>query len=319
MDELLYPDKKIPTKGPHCNEKITIVGNRKSHTSLPITLYKYVPLESAEKILSEGSIKLMRPIEANDTFEFMPAFEGSTNNKLLAIDAVKNSRILVSSFSRSCHIPTMWGHYADKSTGICLGFKTQLILNFRIGDELTANNNKLKGVPILISSSDNNIIFYPVLYMKERLKPSDNPDSYINSFLPACVKSFSWEYEHEFRLILKENEATYVQNGQYFYKPILSLLDCIILGPNCKVSVNYMKKFLETKRTKSITQTVTVHQAEYHPNLFRIITPGYDDTLEDSNGEYKDEIPAILTVGSSFSRDDLKGVQVGETVIYKNE
>lgn len=319
MDELLYADKKIPTTCPICKQNITIVGNRNLYTSHSITLYKYVPLEAAEKILSEGSIKLTRPIEANDTFEFMPAFEGSVNNKLLALDAVKRSKILISSFSRSCHIPAMWGHYADKSTGVCLGFKTKISLDFRIGDELMLNNNKLKGGPVLISISDNNIIFYPVLYMKERLKPTDNQEAYINSFLPACVKSLSWEYEHEFRLILNENEASYVQNGQYFYRPVLSLLDCIILGPNCKVSSDYMKKFWETKRSKSITQAVTVHQAEYHPNLFRIITPGYDDSLEDSNGEYKDEIPSILTVGSSYSRDDLKGVQVGETVIYKNE
>lgn len=319
MDELLYPDKKIPTNCPHCKKKITIVGGRKLDDSLPITFYKYVPLEAAEKIISEGSIKLMRPAEANDTFEFMPAFEGATSNRLTALDVVNRSKILVSSFSRSCHIPAMWGHYADKSTGVCLGFKTQFILNFRTGNKLLLNNNKLKGTPVLISKGDNKIAFYPVLYMQERLKLNDNPKSYINSFLPACIKSTSWEYEHEFRLILNEEDSSYVQNGQYFYKPVLSLLDCIILGPNCKVTVGYMKKFLETKRTKSITQTVTVHQAEYHPNLFRIITPGYDDTLEDSNGEYKDEIPAILTVGSSFSRVDLKGVQVGETVIYKNE
>lgn len=319
MDELLYADKKIPTTCPICKKKITIVGDRTHDTSFPITLYKYVPLEAAEKILSEGSIKLTRPIEANDTFEFMPTFEGSVNNKLLALDAVKRSKILISSFSRSCHIPAMWGHYADKSTGVCLGFKTKIKLAFRIGDEIMLNNNKLKGVPVLISEIDNKIIFSPVLYMNERFKYVDTQGSYINSFLPACVKSLSWEYEREFRLILKENEASYVQNGQYFYKPVLSLLSSIILGPNCKVSTDYMKKFLETKRAQSITQDITVHQSEYHPKLFRIITPGYDDTLEDSNGEYKDEIPAILTVGSSFSRDDLKGVQVGETVIYKNE
>lgn len=317
MDELLYVDKKIPTTCPICKKNITIVGNRKFDNSFPITLYKYVPLEAAEKIISEGAIKLMRPSEANDTFEFMPAFERDSGDRLTALDVVKKSKILISSFSRSCHIPAMWGHYADKSTGVCLGFRTKFILSFKIGDELMINNNILKGCPELISKKNNRIIFSPVLYMNERLCFAGNQDAYINSFLPACIKSRSWEYEREFRLILNEQEASYVQNGQYFYRPVITLLNCIILGPNCKVSLDYMKKFLETKRSKSISQTVTVHQADYHPDLFRIITPGYDDSLEDSNGEYKDEIPSILTVGSSYSRDDLKGVQVGETVLYK--
>ena len=48
MDELIYPNKKIPTRCPHCKEFLTHK-ERQNDESIPVTFYKYVPLEAAEK------------------------------------------------------------------------------------------------------------------------------------------------------------------------------------------------------------------------------------------------------------------------------
>lgn len=317
MDELIYPDKKIPTKCSHCNE-LLVNRERKHDLSIPVTFYKYVPLEAAEKILSEGSLKLMHPIEANDTFEFMPAFEGTAMNKTLALDIIRQSKILISSFSRSCHIPAMWSHYAARFTGVCLGFKTRITCDFQFEEGELVSNNDLKAFPVLICESDHSIIFAPVLYMKKRIRPTENLESYINSYLPACVKNISWEYEHEFRLLLKENDASYVRNGYYFTEPVMSLLDCIILGPDCKVNTFYMRKFLESKGAENLPSSISIHQAEYHPYNFNISTPGHEDSLEDSNGEYQQQTPMSLTIGSSFSDNDIVAAYIGGKPVYQN-
>lgn len=316
MDELIYPNKKIPTSCPHCKEFLTLK-ERQNDESIPVTFYKYVPLEAAEKILSEGSLKLMRPIEANDTFEFMPTFEGIAKNKAIALDIISQSKVLISSFSRSCHIPAMWSHYAARGTGVCIGFKTLVSCDMNFEKSELISCNDLKAFPVLRSSSNQSIVFAPVLYMKKRITPTSDLNTYINSFLPACIKNISWEYEREFRLLLKEEDASYVQNGQYFTKPVISLIDCIILGPNCKVNAFYMKKFLEIKAAKEISRNISVYQAEYHKTNYNIITPGYEDTLENSFGEYQDEIPISLTIGSAFSSDDFMAIYKGDQLVYQ--
>lgn len=318
MDELLYPDKTIPVRCPHCNEYLISKGYESLNLHLPVTFYKYVPIDAAEKILSEGSIKLMRPIEANDTFEFMPSFEGVASNKAIALDIIRQSKVLISSFSRSCHIPAMWSHYAARGAGVCLGFKTLVSCDMMFEDSELFSCNDLKAFPILKCISNPSIVFAPVLYMKKRIIPTNNLNSYVNSFLPACIKNISWEYEREFRLLLKEEEAEYVQNGQYFTKSVISLLDCIILGPNCRVNNVYMKKFLETKASDKISRDIPIYQAEYHPTDFTIITPGHEDTLENSFGEYHEEVPTYLTTGSRYSNHSIKAIYLGDRLAYQN-
>lgn len=260
---------------------------------------------------------MMRPIEANDPFEFMPAFQGVASNKALALEAIKQSRMLISSFSRSCHIPAMWSHYAARGTGVCLGFKTAVSCGVLPETDSLAICNDLKAYPVLSSITVDSIKFVPVLYMRKRIKPSDNLDAYTKSYIAACVKNISWEYEREFRLIIREDDASYVKNGYYFTKPIMTLLDSIILGPNCSVSLTYIRQFLKTNGANNLPKNIHFCQAEYHPSNFSICTPGHDDSLEDEYGEYHRKIPAEYSIGSAYSNNDIIEIYLGNRLIYK--
>jgi hypothetical protein len=180
-------------------------------------IYKYVDLDTAEKIIENHSLKFSSPITFNDPFDLnnnlvdfsynrmdlkkvVDKGKGSMNHserkKLLNENLKKSENVFktfnhvfdkeketcgISCFSKSFNNTLMWSHYADKHKGVCLGFSINPLDN---GDDF---------------------LMLCVRYAHE-IKPLNyfrNRDIVLLNWL--FTKSHVWSYEEEVRIYLKRN------------------------------------------------------------------------------------------------------------------
>lgn len=167
-------------------------------------------------------LKVARFSDLNDPFELLGVHVGDrdirtafreTKNR---IDATKG----LICFTRSWKNPLMWGHYAEKHAGMCLGFD----------------------VPDKFLS--------PVIYAKRLLKIELDPKTKTPKPTEAVVnrllrtKFFDWKYEDEMRLFVQLDHNT-VESGKYFY-PFSEnlLLREVVLGPRCELPIEGVRSIV---------------------------------------------------------------------------
>jgi len=139
---------------------------------------------ATEHILPEKRLKLSLFDHLNDPFELQPHSLGEKQlrriNRALREDYFGKKGILC--FTSSWRSPVMWAHYAEKHTGVCLGFDVP----------------ELRGAERLLE---------PVVYAPERLSflLDSEKDLYgIDAeFVRAMLytKSREWAYEQEHRVV----------------------------------------------------------------------------------------------------------------------
>src|ERR1017187_1787758 len=142
--------------------------------------YYFTTAEYGLKGIRERRLKIARIRELNDPFELL-APELSDKKKRAGLKKWKENQDRqygLLCFCRSWHNPVLWGHYAEKHKGICLGFEVQ--------------PNKLKRVR----------------YVTTRAPWPDQLDEAFTSDL-ISTKFVRWSYEEEYRLYLRleSNEA----------------------------------------------------------------------------------------------------------------
>jgi len=160
-------------------------------------------------------IKIARFEGLNDPFELFGVGVGNKEHRKAfraTKEHINESKGLIC-FSKSWSNPLMWGHYAEKHTGVCFGFD--------IPDKLLE----------------------PVLYKKRMLTMEIDPktrkpkptEKFMNQLLRT--KFFDWKYEDGMRLFVILNHNT-VESGKYFYSFSDDLmLREIILGPRCELPI----------------------------------------------------------------------------------
>lgn len=167
-------------------------------------------------------IKISRFSDLNDPFELL-GVDLNDKDQRAAFRATKEkinkSKGLIC-FSKSWINPLMWGHYAERHTGICLGFD--------VPDQ----------------------ILEPVIYAKSLLKididkKTSKPkltEETMNKLLRT--KFFDWKYEDEMRLFV-ELDYDMIESGKYFYSfsDDLSLRE-VILGPLCELPIEGIRNML---------------------------------------------------------------------------
>ena len=164
-------------------------------------VYHFLNREYGLDNLRKRRLKIARIHELNDPFEFIGA-ELSTRDRRKALKATKEEigkKRGIICFSKNWKNPLMWGHYAQKHQGICLGFDV--------------HDNMVKSVE----------------YVDSRLPW---PDSIDEEFMGKmiCTKFSHWQYEEECRayFALQEHE-----NNLYFkYFSNELLLKEVIVGCN---------------------------------------------------------------------------------------
>lgn len=87
-------------------------------------VYHFLNKEFGLKDLRERRLKISRLTELNDPFEFLGAdlSNRELRKALLHTKASLSENRGLLCFSKSWHNPVLWGHYADKHRGMCLGF-----------------------------------------------------------------------------------------------------------------------------------------------------------------------------------------------------
>jgi hypothetical protein len=173
-------------------------------------------------------IKISRFGDLNDPFELLginltdrghrAAFRASK-------EAIDRDQGLIC-FSKSWENPLLWGHYAEKHTGIGLGFD--------VPDDLLT----------------------PVIYKKGLLKIKTDPKTNLPILSERIVgklmatKFSDWQYEKEMRLFVKLDHDT-IESGMYFYSFSQNLvLREVILGPRCELPIDGIRSLVASFNPK---------------------------------------------------------------------
>ncbi|MDD5384004.1 MAG: DUF2971 domain-containing protein [Gallionella sp.] len=189
-------------------------------------------------------IKIARFSDLNDPFELLGVDIGNREHRTAfreTKDQLNESKGLIC-FSRSWGSTLMWGHYAEKHTGICLGFDVQ------------------------------NKFLEPVIYSKGLLKISIDQNTgepkLTEQFMKRLLltKFYDWKYENEMRLFVDLDHKT-VESGKYFY-PFSDNLELreVILGPRCELPIEGVRNIVA-----DLEQPVTVIKSRIAFTRFEVI------------------------------------------------
>lgn len=176
-------------------------------------VYHFLNEQFGLKDLAERRLKIARIMELNDPFEFLGV--DLTNKELrrvlkeTKVDLSKSNGLLC--FSRIWKNPLLWGHYADKHKGICLGFDVP-------DDHLSE-----------------------VDYVKERLPaPPKIDESFMKKLL--LTKFEHWKYEEEYRAYVSLTDEI---EGYYYadFSETLKLKQ-VIVGDQSQITRDQMSSAL---------------------------------------------------------------------------
>ena len=170
-------------------------------------------------------IKIARFEDLNDPYELL-GVDVRDRNLRAAVrktkERINENRGLIC-FSKSWRNPLMWGHYAEKHTGMCLGFD-------------------VPDGPLLAT----------VIYAKRPLKleleidPETRRPKPPEKLMEKLIrrKFIDWKYEDEMRLFVGLDPGT-EESGKYFY-PFSDdlMLRKIILGPRCELPIEGVRKIV---------------------------------------------------------------------------
>jgi hypothetical protein len=167
-------------------------------------------------------IKISRIAELNDPFELMSA-NTSDVRQHNALETFKNqtndSKGLIC-FSEFWNNPVLWGHYADKHSGVALGFEVDEELLFKV----TYENAKFD---------------LPINTLTNQVECDENT---LNSLL--STKFSDWHYEDEWRMFSTLKDSV-IESGLYFEKFSDDLcLKEVILGAKCELPLNEMQSLV---------------------------------------------------------------------------
>ncbi len=190
-------------------------------------------------------IKISIFSDLNDPFELLAVdLSDKTHRKAFRMtkDQLNENKGLIC-FSKSWSNPLLWGHYAEKHTGICLGFD--------IPDKF------LK----------------PVIYSKSPMKIKINPKTgelifNENNMMSRLLRTkfADWRYEDEMRLFVELDHDS-IESGNYFY-PFSEdfILREIVLGPRCEIPINGLRSLIE-----NFNQPIRVIKSRIASSSFRVV------------------------------------------------
>ncbi len=179
-------------------------------------LYKFIGERYLYESLLFKRLKVSKPSEVNDPFEFCPFSFTSRLERHTWKKAMQGpeSEAGFISFSKSWESPSLWGNYADNHRGACLEFEVPVEMNNPRGcDEALIQVNYTEEMRAFNSEA----LRDPSIIAKE-LRHA------------VSTKSSHWAYEEEWRLLVDLGETT--ASGSHRFKPFSEKMQLkrIILG-----------------------------------------------------------------------------------------
>ena len=190
-----------------------------------VRLYHFMRVEHALQAIERRRLKIAELDKVNDPFECLAIALNSRKDEEFFLsyqrDIAKEYGVVC--FSETCQDPSLWGHYADRFRGICLGFDTAFH-----GDDEEDLIGKVNYVQKRIDTGK----FRDLLtYFKSSNSQYDNNISTQIQTL-MYTKSFNWAYEKEWRLWVEKMHQDPV-TGLHFadFGPLV--LREILIGFRC--------------------------------------------------------------------------------------
>ena len=155
-------------------------------------------------------LKIARINELNDPFEFLGwnLKNAQTRANLRTWKEERNAEFGILCFSKHWSNPLLWGHYAEKHSGIALGFD--------------------------VPDSD---LYCPVKYRPTRLPTPGGRELVREDVGDLLLTKFNaWKYESEYRCFCRLDESIH-EIGLYFepFSPTLKLAE-VIIGEQSKIT-----------------------------------------------------------------------------------
>ena len=187
-------------------------------------LYYFTSTTYALEGLRDRRLKSTKLSKTNDPFELL-AYQSESDEGAKTAEYFRWQHGLhweMLCLSETFENPLMWGHYADKGNGICLGFKA-------------------------IDDGGRGTRPFRVDYQSDRVE-SDYKHSQLESMPEdfTCwlnqsffIKSCGWGYEKEWRMLIHAVDLIFDECKKMNFVPFdgrLTLSD-ILLGPNCEEDV----------------------------------------------------------------------------------
>lgn len=236
-------------------------------------LYHFNHAEHAQTNIENRRLKIAKIDELNDPFEVKMGFdwdpeleaELTEGIELLREDMTAQLGLLC--FSATWKSLLMWGHYADKHTGICMGFDF-------IGPKETLRNVEYRTDRFTV-----NTVFLETIGDEWEIEHCDNVESLPDASTPTekdlqrlyrelfASKHLGWSYEEEIRLLTPLSDTKELdEKGNQFdqWSAQQLVLKEVILGVGCKKSVSEIEKWL-TGQTG-----VTIYEARLHNSEFQL-------------------------------------------------
>ena len=190
-------------------------------------VYYFTDATYAISNLSFRRLKISRFGQLNDPFELLAAdlLDPRHRKAITALKSQLDATQGLVCFSGTWGTPLLWGHYANKHSGMALGFD--------IPDHFLSK--------IIYTSQRANVTFDTTA--KKIVDGLNVVDKLIRT------KFTDWKYEDEYRLFI-ELDPTTVEAGNYFvdFSDNIKLME-VILGMNCALPIRRVRQLLETDLT----------------------------------------------------------------------
>lgn len=216
-------------------------------------VYHYLPAEWAIDDIKKRRLKISKFNDLNDPFEFLNG-EMSNRDYQQALDETMKEMCQdtgVVCFSKNNTDPLLWGHYADKHKGICLGF------DISDADEVDYISNK-KSLCAEFEKELNSIIWN-----------SKEQQRILRKFFLSKYKG--WQYEDEVRVIAQLEEKD--KDGNFFINFSRDLvLKQVLIGVRCNqagVVLKHVDEHVEVIQTRLDFETFKVVES-YRLKYYKI-------------------------------------------------
>lgn len=228
------------------------------------TIYRFFDPVGARLTLETGELKIGKPSEFNDPFDFSFGFD--PDSSLPEVDREQIIKQYLKRFEEHFGVicfcrewppnderdpiwtdPILWGHYAARHCGIALGFSNKAAVETLGGNHV-----------------------WEICYTKVRpwfpTKADDSAGIGYEALKSAGQsKSLSWKYEHETRLIVPlDDPRIKARDGNYLLPIQDGFLTRIILGDRCPFTEDYVRKAIAGKPYEDVPiQRASMSKSEY--------------------------------------------------------
>lgn len=188
-----------------------------------IRLYNLTSVEHALSNIEKRRLKVSRFADLNDPFELLAANFKEHKMRQVVRDwkDKSHSRLGLLCFAGDWSEPVMWSHYAEKHTGICLGFDV------------------CRSLVQQVNYQDDRIL--------AALSPTPIPDELSEELQQQllCTKSSGWRYEQEYRRFVGLDTA--LADGALHFWPVAGEIQLteVILGPLCEEPIESVRRKVE--------------------------------------------------------------------------